>query len=207
MSTIAKNITELLTAAQDGDREAADELFTLVYQELRQMAQHYLRQERPNHTLQATALVNELYLRLFNGQKIEIHNRAHFFGIVATQMRRILVDHARRRQARRRDASEYQTALRDPAEISALTAEEIVGLHEALTRFSQHYPLAGQIVELRYFGGYTETEAAEILGISLSTLKREWSFAKCWLKRALDSGEPANERGHTSSTPRPAAHP
>ncbi len=144
MSTATKSVTELITAARDEDREAANELFTLVYQELHQMAQHYLRQERPNHTLQATALVHEVYLRLFNGQKIEMSNRAHFFGIVAKQMRRILV-------------------------------------------FSRHYPRAARIVELRYFGGLTEAEAAEAMDISLSTLKREWGFAKTWLLRQLSS--------------------
>src|SRR5262249_29127882 len=111
MSIACQSITELLHATQDGDQEAAEELFRLVYRELRQIAQHYLRQERLNHTLQATARFNEAYLRLFNGQKIEMENRAHFFGIVAAQMRRLLIDHARRRLARRRDAAQRQTEL------------------------------------------------------------------------------------------------
>jgi RNA polymerase sigma factor (TIGR02999 family) len=204
MSTVAKSITELLAATQDGDREAADQLFTLVYQELRQMAQHYLRQERPNHTLQATALVHEVYLRLFNGQKIEMHNRAHFFGIAAAQMRRILVDHARRKQARRRDASQPQATLRNFSETALMPDEELIALDEALTEFNRHYPRAGRIVELRYFAGLTEVEVAEALGLSLSTLKREWGFAKVWLLRQLSSAEPAGARGNSHQ---PAVQP
>jgi len=153
MPTATQNITELLTAAQDGDQEAANELFGIVYQELRQMARHYLRQERPNHTLQATALVHEVYLRLFNGQKAEIENRAHFFGIAAAQMRRILVDHARRKQARRRDAAQGQGTFLELSETSAMSAEELITLNEALTELVRHYPRAGRVVELRFFGG------------------------------------------------------
>ncbi len=197
MSTASKTITELLTAAQNGDPEAVNELFTLVYQELRQMAQHYLRQERPNHTLQATALVHEVYLRLFNGQKVEMRNRAHFFGIAATQMRRILVDHARRKQARRRNVSQSEESLGNLAEAPPVSAEELSALDKALTEFSRHYPRAGRVVELRYFGGLTEAEAAEVLGISISTLKREWGFAKVWLLRQLSSAEPC-EAGETT---------
>jgi RNA polymerase sigma factor (TIGR02999 family) len=194
MPTATKSITELLTAAQDGDQEAADQLFRLVYQELRQMAQHYLRQERPNHTLQATALVHEVYLRLFNGQKVEIENRAHFFGIAAAQMRRILVDHARRKQARRRDGLRWQAEFPEPSETSSMPDDDLVALDEALAEFTRHYPRAGQIVELRYFGGLTEAETAEALDISISTLKREWGFAKSWLLRRLSpsvSSQPA----------------
>jgi RNA polymerase sigma factor (TIGR02999 family) len=187
MSAGAKTITEILTAAQAGDQEAVNDLFTLVYQELRQMAQHYLQQERPNHTLQATALVHEVYLRLFNGQKVELRNRAHFFGIAATQMRRILVDHARRKQARRRNASQSEGPSEDLVEAPAVPAEELIALDEALAEFGRHYPRAGRIVELRYFGGLTEAAAAEVLGISISTLKREWGFAKVWLLRHLSS--------------------
>jgi len=186
-STTGKSITELLTAAQDGDREAANELLPLVYQELRQMARHYLRQERPNHTLQATALVHEVYLRLFNGQRVEMHNRGHFFGIAASQMRCILVDHARRKLARRRDAAQPRATLRIPDETASVPAEELIALDEALTKLRRHYPRASQIVELRYFAGLTEAEAAAALGISTSTLKREWGFAKVWLLRQLSS--------------------
>ncbi len=187
MSTTTKSITELLTAAQDGNQEAVNELFTLVYRELRQMAQHYLRQERPNHTLQATALVHEVYLRLFNGRKIEMENRAHFFGIAAAQMRRILVDHARRKQAIRRDGSQQQAAFRELSETSSMPAEDLIALDEALAELARHYPRAGRIVELRFFGGLTEAETADVLGISISTLKREWGFAKVWLLRQLSS--------------------
>ena len=203
MSTVTKSITELLAATQDGDREAADQLFTLVYQELRQMAQHFLRQERPNHTLQATALVHEVYLRLFNGQKVEMHNRAHFFGIAAAQMRRILVDHARRKQARRRNAAQHQATLGDSVEPPLMSNEELIALDEALTKFSRHYPRAGRIVELRYFAGLTEAETAEVMDISISTFKREWGFAKVWLLRQLSSAEAAVERDNSHH---PAAH-
>ncbi|HKQ76591.1 MAG TPA: sigma-70 family RNA polymerase sigma factor [Blastocatellia bacterium] len=193
MPTATQNITELLTAAQDGDQEAANELFGIVYQELRQMARHYLRQERPNHTLQATALVHEVYLRLFNGQKAEIENRAHFFGIAAAQMRRILVDHARRKQARRRDAVQGQGTFRELPETSTISPEELIALNEALTELIRHYPRAGRVVELRFFGGLTEAETAEVLGISISTLKREWGFAKAWLLRQINSNCQINE--------------
>ncbi|MGH9840827.1 MAG: sigma-70 family RNA polymerase sigma factor [Blastocatellia bacterium] len=188
MPTASQNITKLLIAAQDGDREAADELLALVYQELRQMAQHYLRQERPNHTLQPTALVHEVYLRLFNGQKIAMHNRAHFFGIAASQMRRILVDHARCKLAQRRNGSGQPVTLRDLAQAAPMSDEELIALDEALTRLHRHYPRASRIVELRFFAGLTEEEAAAALKISTSTLKREWGFAKSWLLRQLSSG-------------------
>lgn len=191
MLATPKSITELLMAARDGDQEAADELFTLVYQELRQIAQHYLRQERANHTLQPTALVHEVYLRLFNGQKVEINSRAHFFGVAARQMRRILVDYSRRRKARRRDAAQCQAEPLNSQEMITPSPEELIALDEALTVFNRHYPRAARIVELRYFGGLTETEAAEVLGISLTTLKREWGFAKTWLLRRLNSARSA----------------
>lgn len=160
------------------------------------MAQHYLRQERPNHTLQATALVHEVYLRLFNGQKVEMENRAHFFGIAAAQMRRILVDHARRKQARRRDGLRRQAEFPEPSETSSMPDDDLVALDEALAEFTRHYPRAGRIVELRFFGGLTEAEAAEALDISISTLKREWGFAKSWLLRRLSpaSHKPVSSR-------------
>ena len=179
--------TTLLAAARNGDEEAAKELFALVYRELRQIAQHYLRAERSDHTLQATALVHEVYLRLFDGARPDPQNRAHFFAIAAQQMRQILVSHARRRQAKRRGGAQLKLTLGEAEALARPAEAELLPLHEALERFAALYPRAGRLVELRYFGGLTEKEAAEVLGISLTTLKREWGFAKVWLLRQLST--------------------
>lgn len=188
--------TALLAAARAGDEEATKELFAHVYQELRRIAQHYLRAERSDHTLQATALVHEVYLRLFEGVTLEPQNRAHFFAIAAQQMRQILVSHARRKGAQRRGGARLKVPLAEAEKLAYPAKLELLALHEALERFTTLYPRAGQLVELRYFGGLTEEEAAEVLGVSLTTLKREWSFAKVWLLRQLSLAQAVRGDGH-----------
>jgi RNA polymerase sigma factor (TIGR02999 family) len=178
-------ITDLLVAARGGNIHAREDLIPLVYREMHRLARQYLRSERSNHTLQPTALVNEVYLRLFNGAPLEVTSRSHFYAIAATQMRQVLIDHARRKRAQKRTmecAAGDQQQLMPPAH---LTPEELLTLDEALTRFKVLYPRAGTLVELRYFAGLTEAETAEILDISISTTKREWNFAKAWLLREL----------------------
>ncbi len=180
-----QNLTVMLNAAQLGDQTARDAILQVVYYELHRMAKQHIRLERGNHTLQATALVNEAYLRLFEGLPIELQNRNQFFGIAATQMRRILVDHARRRKAQKRYAGEQTDSVEPISDTHSLTPEELLTLDTALTEFKRLYPRAGSIVELRFFCGMTEQETADILEISLSTMKREWGFAKVWLYRRL----------------------
>jgi len=178
-------ITDLLMAARGGNAHAREDLLPLVYREMHRLARQYLRSERSNHTLQPTALVNEVYLRLFNGAPLEVTSRSHFYAIAATQMRQVLIDYARRKRALKRTrewATGDQPELRPPPHLSA---EELLALDEALTRFKGLYPRAGTLVELRYFAGLTEAETAELLEISTSTFKREWTFAKTWLLREL----------------------
>jgi RNA polymerase sigma-70 factor, ECF subfamily len=180
--------TALLAAARAGDEHAGKELFAQVYQELRQIAQRYLRAERRDHTLQATALVHEVYLRLFAGAPLDLQNRAHFFAIAAQQMRQILVSHARHKRAQRRGGGLPNVSLSEDGALFYSPDEELLALDEALRQLAEHYPRAARVVELRYFGGLTEEEAAAALGISLTTLKRDWGFAKVWLLRRLRTG-------------------
>ncbi|MEY4167042.1 MAG: hypothetical protein RIR52_866 [Acidobacteriota bacterium] len=183
------NLTALLNAAQLGDQNARGEMVRLVYRELYRIASNLIRQERSNHTLQPTALVNEAYLRLFEGLPIELQSRSQFYRIAATQMRRILVDHARRKNALKRGGGE-RIELSDVdvhRATNTLTPEELISLDLALTEFKELYPRAGSVVELRFFCGMTESEAAQIVEISVSTLKREWDFARVWLYRRLNA--------------------
>lgn len=178
-------ITDLLVAARGGNPRAHEDLIPLVYREMHRLARHYLRGERTSHTLQPTALVNEVYLRLFCGAPLDVMNRRHFYAIAATQMRQVLIDHARRKRAQKRNkewASGDQQELMPSVHLSP---EQLLALDEALTRFKGLYPRAGTLVELRYFAGLTEAETADLLEISISTFKREWTFAKTWLLREL----------------------
>jgi RNA polymerase sigma factor (TIGR02999 family) len=173
--------TRLLQAYRQGSSEAAERLFTLVYQDLRCLAQQYLNEERPGHTLQAMALVHEACLRLFGGSLVELEDRAHFFVVAARQMRRILIDHARGVQAQRRIPKTILAPLSDAKDLAAQPDEELLLLDEALQQLEARLPRAGQVVELRYFAGLTEEETARILNISVTTVKRDWTFAKLWL--------------------------
>ncbi len=173
--------TRLLSAYRQGSLEAPEQLFTLVYQDLRRLAQQYLKQERPNHTLQATALVHEAWLRLFGEGVVELESRAHFFVIAARQMRRILIDHARTTRSDKRGGGQLMAPLEEAALLPVAQSEELLALDQALTRLEHLYPRVGRIVELRFFAGLTEAETAEVLKISVSALKRDWVFAKVWL--------------------------
>ena len=178
------DLTALLREASQGDRMALDRLMPVVYSELRKLAGSYLRQERSDHTLQPTALVHEAYLRLTNQRDVEWQNRAHFFGIAAQMMRRILVDHARKRQAAKRDAAAWRVST---AEIDASeTAPELLALDRALEELEEIDPQQARVVELRFFAGLTVEETAEVAGISPRTVKREWRTAKAWLRRTMD---------------------
>ncbi len=180
--------TLLLAEYHSGDQDAAQQLISIVYQELRRLAQFYLQQERADHTLQATALVHEAYLRLFgNGSEFAWRDRAHFFAIAARQMRRVLVDYARQRQTEKRFGGTIKLSLEEITGESVAQDEDLVALDEALQKLEVISPRASQVVELRFFAGLLEKEAAEVLGISLATLKRDWDFAKALLFSQLRS--------------------
>ena len=173
-----ESVTALLQAWNTGDAEAGRRLIPLVYGELRRRAGGYLRRERPGHTLQPTALVHEAYLRLV-GLQGHLRNRSQFFGVASNLMRRILVDHARRRRAAKRDA--IRVTLNEVAQPVAERAVDLVRLDEALTELSALDARQARVVELRYFGGLTLQEAAKVLGVSVPTVKRDWTLARAWL--------------------------
>jgi RNA polymerase sigma factor (TIGR02999 family) len=177
-------VTRLLRASSDGDRSAEADLIPLIYGELRRRAAAYMRLERPDHTLQPTALVHETYLRLM-GQHEDWQNRSQFFGVAAQQMRRILVDHARKHKATKRANGEMRTPFSDALAAAMERPRELVAIDEALERLDGEYPRQAKVVEMRFFGGYAENEIAEILGISPETVKRDWKFAKAWLSREV----------------------
>ena len=183
----AKGISTLLAQWRAGQREVETELIRLVYPELRRLAQHYMNRERRDHTLQATALVNEAYIRMFGTRQPEWQDRAHFFALAARQMRHILVDHARAVDAQRRGGGQIRLSLTAVNGFAEPRDEDLVALHEALTRLQALDPRAGQIVELRFFGGLTEKEVAHVLGIPLTRVKRGWEFARAWLFDQLSS--------------------
>lgn len=178
-------ITVLLLKWSKGDSSAREELMPLVYGELRRLAARYLRRERVNHTLQPTALVNEAYLRLVDQQKVEWQNRAQFFGLAARLMRNILVDHARRHQAAKRGGQQFTVSLSRADRISQEAEIDLVALHETLERLAAHDQQKGRIVELRFFGGLTIEETAEVLEISHATVERDWKMARAWLRCEL----------------------
>jgi RNA polymerase sigma factor (TIGR02999 family) len=177
------DVTALLKEWSGGDSNALERLMPVVYGELRKLAASYLRQERPDHTLQPTALVHEAYIRLTEQRDVAWQNRAHFFGIAARMMRRILVDHARRRQAAKRDAAAWRvvTDISDAPD----RAPELLALDRALTHLEKLDPQQARVVELRFFAGLTVEETAEVAGISAATVKRDWRTAKAWLRREI----------------------
>jgi len=189
-----ESLSQLLDQWRNGDQEAGERLFAAAYQELRRLAAWHLQQERPGHTLQATALVNELYLKLFAGQKVAWQNRAHFFAVAAQQMRRLLIDHARARLAQKREGARLRVSLTDIAGLAAHVGgpweEDVEALNEALDRLAALDSRVAQVIELRFFAGLTEAEAAEVTGISVATLKRDWGFGRAWLLKDLDSSRP-----------------
>ena len=184
-----REITQLLLKWRNGDKAALDVLMPRVYEELRKMARHYMAAERPGHTLQTTALINEAYLRLIDHKEMRWQNRAHFFAVAAQAMRRVLVDHARSRDAAKRGGGAIKASLEDAAEIPARRLE-LVALDAALNDLAAIDPRMSQVVELRYFGGLSVEETAEVLGVSPVTVMRDWSAAKAWLLRELTKGKP-----------------
>ncbi len=182
MSNSSPNdVTRLLVQLTDGDRDVLNELLPLVYNELRQLAAKYLRREREGHTLQPTALVHEAYLRLIDQKQVRWQNRAHFFGIAAQMMRRILVDHARTHNAEKRGGEFQLLSLDENIDVSATPAADLVALDDALNRLAAIDEQKSRIVELRFFGGLSVEETAEVLGVSTPTIKRQWRMAKAWL--------------------------
>ncbi len=186
MAATTGQITRLLREAESGDQEKVDLLVEALYGELRRLAASYLRRERTGHTLQPTALVNEAYLRLVEQDGTEWKNRGHFFAIAAQAMRRVLVDHARRTHAVKRGGPLPRLSLEQAIVYSREQAGELVALDELMQRLARIDPQQAQIVELRVFGGLTVEEAAEALGISPATVKRDWAMAKAWLAREMD---------------------
>lgn len=181
----AGEITRLLAAVKRGDPEAESNLIALVYDEFRALARRYMRQERPDHTLQPTALVHEAYVRLVRNQSPDWHDRTHFFAAASLIMRRILVDHARRRAAARRNAGTPLVELDDFMASTSPRIDHLLILDQALTRLAAWDARRARLVELLYFGGLTEDEAGEVLGVSVRTVKRDWSAARAWLQGQL----------------------
>jgi RNA polymerase sigma-70 factor (ECF subfamily) len=189
MTSSPQNITQLLVEWGNGDKEALDKLLPIVYEELRRQAERFLRRERPNHTLQPTALIHEAYLKLINQEHMRWQNRAQFFGIAAQLMRRILVDHARGKQAAKRGGEDVKLQL-DEAMIGGRQKDvNLVTLDEALNRLGQLDEQQGKIVELRYFSGLSIDETSAAVSISPATVKRDWTIAKAWLRREILSDE------------------
>ena len=181
----SQQVTQLLLAWSSGDVTALEKLTPLVYNELHRLARRYMAQERPGHTLQATALVNEAYLRLVDSRNVQWQNRAHFFAVSAQLMRRILVDFARSRHYQKRGGEAHQVSLDEALVVSWERGADLVALDDALQALADIDPRKSQVVELRFFGGLTVEEAAEALAVSLDTVMRDWKFAKTWLLREL----------------------
>jgi len=189
MTRLPPNITQLLVAWNGGDKAALDQLIPIVYEELRRQASRYLRQERPGHTLQTTALIHEAYLRLVDQKSVQWQNRAQFFGIAAQLMRRILVDHARTKHRAKRGGSAVRVSLSDATSVTKDANLDLVELDQALNRLAEIDPQQSKIVELRFFSGLNVEETAAALNISPATVKRDWSVAKAWLYREINRDE------------------
>lgn len=183
-----QEVTQLLADWGKGDRSALDKLLPLVHSELRRIAQRQMSQERPGHTLQATALVNEAYLKLAGQQGFDWQNRAHFFAVCAQVMRHILIDHARAHARDKRGGGAVKVSLNDALVVAEDQAGHFIALDEALRVLERLDPQKGKIVELRYFGGLSVEEAAEVMNISPRTVRREWQRAKAWLYRMMTEG-------------------
>ena len=183
---VSHDVTRALAALQGRQPEAKDRLYALVYAELRRLAASRMERERASHTLQPTALVHEACLRLLGAGAGHWENRAHFFGAAAEAMRRILVDYARAKRAKKRGGERAKVCLDEATEVSEETADEVLAVHEALTKLTAVDPDKARIVELRFFAGLTVEETAEVLSVSPRTIKRGWSYAKAWLYREIN---------------------
>jgi RNA polymerase sigma factor (TIGR02999 family) len=185
----AREITALLKKWREGNHASGDELIAIVYPELRRIAAIYLRQNLPSPTLQPTALVHELYVRLLAANPVDWQDRVHFFAVAAQQMRRILIDYVRAARASKRGGGMGRVTLSDLAQQIGPRSDDLLALDEALTRLAEQDRRAAQVVELRFFGGLQEKEAATALNISVATLKRDWEFARAWLSAQLSAPE------------------
>jgi RNA polymerase sigma factor (TIGR02999 family) len=186
--TDAVDITALLVEWNNGDKSAMDKLLPLVERELHRLAHNYMRRENPNHTLQTTALINETYLRLIDQRKVQWQNRAHFFGIAAQIMRRILLNYARDQNRLKRGGKAIHVSLSEALPMPAEKDRELIALNDALNRLEAIDERKGRVVELRFFGGLSVEEVAEVLKISAITVMRDWAFAKAWLEREMGDG-------------------
>jgi RNA polymerase sigma factor (TIGR02999 family) len=180
-----KNVTELLHAWGAGDQASGNELIAFVYQELRRLAAYQLQNEAPDPVLQPTALVHELYVRLFSGQPVEWRDRAHFLAVAARKLRHIIVDFARNQRAEKRGGAREKVSLTDAPETGFVVDSRVIELDLALDRLAELDPRAAQVIELRYFGGLTEMEIGQALEISPATVKRDWDFARSWLLKEI----------------------
>jgi RNA polymerase sigma-70 factor (ECF subfamily) len=186
-SSSPPTITQLLVAWNQGDQQALDQLTPLVYRELHRLAHGYMAGERRGHVLQTTALVNEAFVRLVDWQQVEWQNRAHFFGVAATLMRHILVQFAREQQAAKRGGQAIQVSLSEAADLGARNNPDLVALDDALNTLEKLDSRQARTVELRFFGGLSLEEAAEVLQVSLSTVRRDWRMAQAWLHQQLNA--------------------
>jgi RNA polymerase sigma-70 factor, ECF subfamily len=187
-------VTTLLGRVREGDQDATNQLLTILYPELRRLAARYLQRERRGHTLQPTALVNEAYLRVFGSDSVDWNDRVHFFAVVARQMRRVLVDHARAVRADKRGGDAIKVSMDDAHDLSAHKDADLIDLDDGLEALAREDPRSAQVVELRFFGGLTEHEIGEALQIAVATVKRDWTFAKAWLFSYLE-GDGGSGRG------------
>jgi RNA polymerase sigma factor (TIGR02999 family) len=179
------DVTQILKDWSAGREDAAARLMPLVYEELRRLAREYLRRERGDHTLQATSLVHEAYLKLIDQKRVDWKNRAHFCGVAAQLMRRVLLDHARGHQAEKRGGKLEKLYLDETRELAQARAPDLVELDDALQSFAATYPREAEVVELKFFGGLGAKEIGEVLKVSSKTVLRDWNFAKAWLCREL----------------------
>jgi len=180
-------MSNLLRAWSDGDRQALDKLTPIVYNELRRLARYYMRRERPGHSLQTTALVNEAYMRLVDYKRMQWQDRSHFFAVSAQLMRRILVEHARRHNLKR-GGNVQHLSLEEAAEVGGKRGADLVALDDAMNALGQIDSRKAQVVELRFFGGLSVEETAEVLKVSSVTVMRDWNMARVWLYRELSNG-------------------
>jgi RNA polymerase sigma factor (TIGR02999 family) len=182
------SLTDLVAQARRGDAAASAALINTVYPELQRLARHYLAGERQAHTLQTSDLVHEAWLRLFSSAEFAVNDRSHLIALMATQMRRALVDYARHRNAAKGPGAGIRVSLTDAHELGTRPDEDVLALDQALQALEAVDARAGQVVEMRFFGGLSENEAADALGVSIATLKRDWAFARAWLYDRLQSG-------------------
>ena len=189
MTASLNDVTQLLVAWGNGDQAARDQLMPLVYAELHRLAHRHIKKERPGHTLQTSALVNEAFVRLVDQRDVHWQSRAHFFGIAAQMMRRILVDYARKRRFAKRGGNQLQVSLNEELVAANQRSAEVVLLDDALTQLAEIDERKSKVVELKFFGGLSIEETAEALGVSPGTVMRDWTLAKAWLRRAMSRNE------------------